>query len=176
MKQRRSLLLLLALIVLMGAVWSSLLFAAPPQRTLDQHVYDLASQLKCPVCQHESVADSSAAIAEQMRLVIRQQIQAGMSDQQILQYFAAHYGGGILLTPPPRGINLLAWLMPIVMFLIGLGVLSYVVYDWQTRKSSHPTTVTEQVKEKALAEPEFERYRIQLEQELLEDDPLFGSF
>src|SRR5579859_7083353 len=133
MKQRRSLLLLLALIALVAAVWSYILIAAPPQQTLDQRVYYVGEQLKCPVCQNESVADSSASIAEQMRLVIRQQLQEGPSEQQVLRYFAAHYGNQILLTPPPQGFNLLAWLMPVVMLLTGLGLLSFVARDWRAQ-------------------------------------------
>jgi cytochrome c-type biogenesis protein CcmH len=174
MKQRRSLLLLLALVALVGAAWLTILFAAPPQRTLDQRVYNVASQLKCPVCQNESAADSSASIAEQMRLVIRQQLQQGMSDQQILHYFAVHYGNGILLTPPQQGFNLLAWLMPVAMFLLGLGLVSFVVRDWRAQGRLQPVTPGGQTNDETLADPELANYRAQLEQELAEDDPLFS--
>ncbi len=174
MKQRRSLLLLLALVALVGAAWLTILFAAPPQRTLDQRVYNVASQLKCPVCQNESAADSSASIAEQMRMVIRQQLQQGMSDQQILHYFAVHYGNGILLTPPQQGFNLLAWLMPVAMFLLGLGLVSFVVRDWRAQGRLQPATPGEQTNDETLADPELANYRAQLEQELAEDNPLFS--
>ena len=68
MKRRRPLLLLLALLALVGAVWSYTLVAFPPQPTLDQRVHDVGEQLKCPVCQHETVADSSASIALASRI------------------------------------------------------------------------------------------------------------
>jgi len=174
MKQRRSLLLLLALVALVGAIWLAILFAAPPPRSLDQRVYNVASQLKCPVCQNESAADSSAAIAEQMRLVIRQQLQQGMSDQQILHYFAAHYGNGILLTPPQQGFNLLVWLMPVAMFLLGLGLVSFVVRDWRAQGSRQPATPTGQTNDETQADPELESYRARLEQELADDDLPFS--
>ena len=174
MKQRRPLLLLLALVILVGAGWSYVWLSAPPQGTLDQRVYDVASQLKCPVCQNESVADSSAAIAGQMRMVVRQQLQAGESEQQVLHYFAAHYGNGILLTPPQQGFNLLAWLMPVIMLLLGLGLVSFVVHDWRAQGHLQLAGTGEQTHEAPLTDPELEGYRAQLERELADDDLLFG--
>jgi len=171
MKQRRSLLLVLALAALVGAAWLAILFATPQQPTLDQRVYNVAAQLKCPVCQNESVADSSAAIAQQMRQVIRQDLQKGMSEQQILQYFAAHYGNTILLTPPQQGFNLLAWLMPVAIFLLGLGLVSYVIRDRRIQGRLQLAAPDEQTSDETLADPELAAYRAQLEQELADDDP-----
>lgn len=170
MKQRRSLLLVLALVALVIAAWLAILFATPQQPTLDQRVYNVAAQLKCPVCQNESVADSSASIAQQMRQVIRQDLQKGMTEQQILQYFAAHYGNTILLTPPQQGFNLLAWLMPVAIFLLGLGLVSYVIRDWRMQGRLQLATPDEQTSDETLADPELAAYRAQLEQELAEDD------
>lgn len=174
MKQRRPLLLLLAILTLVGAVWMYLLIAAPPQYTLDQRVYNVASQLKCPVCQGETVADSSASVSEQIRLVIRQQLQDGRSEQQILQYFAARYGNQILLTPPRQGFNLLAWLVPLGMFLAGLGLLSFVASDWLAQGRRQALQETNQAHKDLVDDPELEAYRVQLEKELADDDPLFG--
>jgi cytochrome c-type biogenesis protein CcmH len=176
MKQRRSLLLLLALVALVGAAWLSMLIVAPSQPTLDQRVYEVGSQLKCPVCQNESVADSSAAIAEQMRLVIRQQLQEGKSEQEVLQYFAAHYGNQILLTPPQQGFNLLAWLMPVVMLLIGFGLLAFVLHDWRAQGRLQLVTDEEQEGSELQIQPELEQYRLQLEQELADEDPLMEIY
>lgn len=171
MKPARSLLMLLALVALVGAAWSYILIAFPPQATLDQRVHDIGEQIKCPVCEHESVADSSASVAEQMRLVIRKQLQEGKSEQEILQYFAAHYGEQILLTPPPQGFNLLAWLMPVFMLLIDLGLLTLVARDW--RRQSHLQLAASPAREdfELQLDPELEQYRKQLEQELADDDP-----
>lgn len=171
MKPARSLLVLLALVALVGAAWSYILIAFPSQATLDQRVHKIGEQIKCPVCEHESVADSSASVAEQMRLVIRNQLQEGKSEQEILQYFAAHYGDQILLTPPPQGFNLLAWLMPAFMLLLGLGLLTFVARDW--RKQSHLQLVANPDREdiELQLDPELEQYRKQLEQELADDDP-----
>jgi cytochrome c-type biogenesis protein CcmH len=175
MRKRSSLPLLLALLALVGAVWSYISIMSPPQETLEQHVHDVAAQLKCPVCQNESVADSSASISEQMRLVIRKQLQSGKSEQQVLAYFAAHYGNQILLTPPQQGFNLLAWLMPVAMLLLGLGLVSFVAYDWRKQARLRTAETSPQQIEDSLEDAELEQYRAQLEQELADEDFLFGS-
>jgi cytochrome c-type biogenesis protein CcmH len=174
MKQRRSLLLLLALVILVGAAWSYVWLSTPAQGTLDQRVYDVASQLKCPVCQNESVADSSASIALQMRQVVREQLQEGKSEQQVLSYFAAHYGNNILLTPPQQGFNLLAWLMPIILLLLGMGLVGFVVRDWRIQARPQAAGTGERMEKTSLDDPELEKYREQLERELEDDDILFG--
>lgn len=171
MKAARPLLLLLALVALIGAAWSYMLIAFPPQPTLDQRVHDVGEQLKCPVCQHESVADSSASIAEQMRLVIREQLQQGKSEQEVLNYFAAHYGEQILLTPQPQGFNLLAWLMPVLMLLFGLGLLTFVTRDWHRQHHLQAASSAGKEESELPLDPELEQYRKQLEQELADDDP-----
>lgn len=172
MRQRRPLLILLALLALIGAIWSYIAIATPPQQTLDQHVYALAEQIKCPVCQNESVAASSAAVSTEMRQAIRQQLQEGWSDQQVLNYFAVHYGNQILLTPPRQGFNILAWLMPVIMLLAGLGLVCFVALDWRKQARSEKR---ESRLEDSLEDAELEQYRAQLERELEDDDPLFGS-
>src|SRR5215472_10064861 len=106
MKRRRSLLLCIAILALVGSIWSYMLITAPPQETLDQREHDVASQLKCLVCQGESVADSPALLSQQMRAIIRQQLQSGKSEQEIIQYFQSRYGDKILYAPPQQGFNL----------------------------------------------------------------------
>lgn len=175
MRRRRSLWILLAMLVLVGAAWTYLLLAVPPQRTLDQRVYDVALQLKCPVCQGETVADSSAAVAQQMRLVIRQKLQDGQSEQQVLQYFAAHYGNQILLAPPPQGAYLLAWLVPVAMLLAGLGLIGYIARDWHALGRQARPQMHDQLNEELLDDPELAKYRALLERELADDDALFRS-
>lgn len=172
MKTYRPLWILLALATLVGAVWVYLLIAVPQQQTLEQRTYNVAAQLKCPVCQNESVASSSASIAEQMRQVIRQQLQAGKSEQQVLDYFTARYGNSILLAPPQQGFPLLAWLIPIAILLPGLGLLCFVMVRWRQQARLQMADLEEPASDE-LREGDFTRYREQLERELVEDDPLF---
>ena len=171
MRQKRTLFLLLGIVALVAAFWSLLSLNASAHKTLDQRVYEVGSQLKCPVCQSESVADSPSLIAQQMRGVIRQQLQAGRSEQQVMQYFINTYGEQIAWSPPWQGFTLLAWLVPIALILIGAGLLFLTLREWRTI-----APVSVDADEKVLADldkPELERYRIQLEQELAADDSLF---
>src|SRR5438445_1510590 len=123
MKQKRSLFIAIAVVAIVAAIWSYVFLQNPPQETLDQRVHDVASQLKCPVCQGESVADSPAQISQQMRGIIRQQLKAGKSEQEVIQYFRNSYGDQIVWSPPWQGFTLLAWLVPICLMLGGIIVL-----------------------------------------------------
>lgn len=131
MRKRRSLLLGIAVIAIVGSIWSYMLITAPPQGTLDQRVHDVASQLKCLVCQGESVADSPATLSQQMRALIRQQLQSGKSEQEVIQYFVSRYGDRILWSPPWQGFTLLAWFVPIGLLLAGVLLLFFILRNWQ---------------------------------------------
>src|SRR5437867_3436298 len=100
-------------LVIVALTWSFTILTHPPTPTLDQRVHDVASQLKCPICQGESVADSPSLLAQQMRGVIREQLQSGKSEQEVIQYFQSSYGDQIVWSPSWQGFTLLAWLVPI---------------------------------------------------------------
>ncbi|GER87254.1 hypothetical protein KDW_14160 [Dictyobacter vulcani] len=183
LQQKRSLLLLLATVALIAAVWSWLFFATPSQPSVDQRVHDIASQLRCPVCQGESVADAPSGLALQMRGIIRQQVLAGKSDSEIIQYFSSRYGeGNIVWVPQWQGFTLLAWLVPIGLLLAGFLFLFLVVRDWRKDPGlapaglARPQPAAGGANSASLSEEdaELERYRAQLEQELASDDPLFS--
>src|SRR6266849_2106340 len=80
--------------------------------------------------QGESVADSPSTISQQMRGVIRQQLQQGQSEQQIIQYFVSRYGSNILWSPPKQGFTMLAWIIPIAILLGGAILLVMVLRGW----------------------------------------------
>ena len=173
MRNRRSLLLFIAVLAIVAATWSYVLLKTPPQQTLDQRVHDVASQLKCPVCQGESVADSPAILSQQMRVIIRQQLQAGKSEQEVIQYFVSRYGDRILWSPPWQGFTMLAWLVPITLLPGGVLLLFFVLRGWYTQ--SHNSSREQDAAEFAgIDESDLEDYRQQLEQELAAGDPLFA--
>ncbi len=169
MKQRGALFLLLTLIVLVAALWSFLSLNAATHKTLDQRVQEVGAQLKCPVCQGESVADSPSLLAQQMRGSIRAQLQAGKSEQEVVQYFVNSYGLGIVWTPQWQGFTLLAWLVPIVLLLGGVGLLFLTLREW---RASAPVSPDEN-RQMSRDDAELEPYRAQLERELADDDVLF---
>ena len=102
---------------LLGA---ALPLAAAGQPTLDDQVRAIASRLRCPVCQNESVADSPSELAVQMRALIRTRLQSGEAPAAIVAYFVSRYGEWILLDPPRRGVGWLLWTAPGVALLLGL--------------------------------------------------------
>ena len=172
MKQKRSLFLVLALIAIIGAIWSFMILNTAQNETLDQRVQDVASQLKCPICQGESVANSPSQLAQEMRGVIRQQLQAGKSEQQVVQYFVDRYGSQIVWSPPWQGFTLLAWLVPIALLLGGAALLLLVLRDWYS--APRVETNDDDAGLAGIDETELQRYRAQIEDELAGSDPIFA--
>ncbi|HET9123180.1 MAG TPA: cytochrome c-type biogenesis protein, partial [Acidiferrobacteraceae bacterium] len=84
----------------------------------------IARQLRCTVCQAESVAESNAGIARDMRKLIRQKLAEGQSNQQIIHYFVARYGDYILLKPRFDRLGAILWVGPVALLLL-LGAVAY---------------------------------------------------
>ena len=84
---------------------------------IDDEARHIARDIQCPVCQGLSVADSPSELALQMREVIREQLQAGATREQVLTYFVDRYGESILLDPPRSGFGVVIWLAPPVVVL-----------------------------------------------------------
>jgi cytochrome c-type biogenesis protein CcmH len=97
---------------------------------LEAHVREIALQLRCPVCQGLSVGDSPSELANEMRVLIREQLQQGNTPAQVLEYFAQRYGEWILLAPPKRGFNLIIWVLPFVLLPIGAAVVYLGARRW----------------------------------------------
>ncbi len=139
--RRPATLVALAVFVALAAVWiTTFVIAAQPQ-SLDQRVHDVASQLRCPSCNGESVADASTPVANQMRTVIREKLAAGESEQQVLADFRASYGDSILASPPPSGFTLVIWIGPALMLLAGIVVVVSAGREW--RSAPAPALATE---------------------------------
>ncbi len=94
--------------------------ASPTQEARAQRLF---SVVRCVVCQHESIADSPAGIAGDMRRLIREEIAAGSTDQQVRDDLVRRYGDYVLFTPPVRFGTWLLWFGPALLVLIGGGTL-----------------------------------------------------
>jgi cytochrome c-type biogenesis protein CcmH len=102
----------------------------------------IAAELRCPVCQNLSVADSPSEMAQQMQALIREQLEEGKSPEQIKAYFISKYGEWILLAPTTEGFSLLVWILPFVALAGGILVMLFVAGRWVKRKSEpRPTEV-----------------------------------
>ena len=93
------------------------------ESTEHQQMLVVAEQLRCAVCQNQSVAESNSGLAKDMRLVITEQLADGQSEKQVLGYFVARYGDYILMRPPGGSRNALLWWFPAVFLLLVLVVV-----------------------------------------------------
>jgi cytochrome c-type biogenesis protein CcmH/NrfF len=96
----------------------------------DERVKAVATRLRCPVCQGESIQDSPAELSTQMKTLVREQLYNGQSEEQVLGYFVEKYGQWILLEPRAEGINLLVYWLPVAFLVLGAGVIVLVVKKW----------------------------------------------
>lgn len=89
---------------------------------LEQRARDLSANLRCMVCQNQSIDDSNADLARDLRLLVRERITSGDSDEQVINYVVSRYGEFVLLKPRLSAKTLILWGAPAFLLLIGLGV------------------------------------------------------
>lgn len=133
--RRPATLVALAIFVALAVVWITTFVVAAQPQSLDMRVHDVASQLRCPTCNGETVADASTPVANQMRVVIREKLAAGESEQQVLADFRASYGDSIFASPPPSGFTLVIWIGPVLMLLAGIVVVVSAGRDWRAARA-----------------------------------------
>ena len=101
---------------------------------LEQRARDLSTEIRCVVCQNESIDSSNAEIAHELRVLVRERLVAGDSDQQVLDYLVARYGDFVLLRPPMKPTTYLLWFGPFLILLFG--ALTVVVYFRRLRRAA----------------------------------------
>ncbi|HEV2756534.1 MAG TPA: cytochrome c-type biogenesis protein CcmH [Actinomycetota bacterium] len=128
----------LLLVCLVAAAAAVTFVVADPRgpATFDERVDRIASTLRCPVCESLSVKDSTADVAMEMRDRIAEDLRAGRSPEEIKAGFVRAYGETVLLTPEPRGINLIAWLVPVVALVGGGAAAAALVRRWSAPEGS----------------------------------------
>lgn len=90
----------------------------------------VAAQLRCPVCQGLSIEASPTELALEMRAVVRDQLAAGRTPDEVRAYFVSKYGEWILLQPKPEGFNLAVYALPVLVLLLGGGTVLLAVRRW----------------------------------------------
>jgi cytochrome c-type biogenesis protein CcmH len=115
------------LALILGALSATAAFAADVYSADVEHdAREVGKSLRCVVCQNQSIEDSSAPLAADMRNMVRERLAAGASKQQVIDYMADRYGNFVLLKPPFQNDTLLLWLGPIALALIaGAGWFTY---------------------------------------------------
>jgi cytochrome c-type biogenesis protein CcmH len=104
--------------------FASALFSVLPayaQTTPEEYrAREIGAQLRCVVCQNQSIEESDAQLAEDMRLVVREQVEAGASNEAVIAYMRNNYGDYVLLKPPVQANTYVLWFLPFALALFGL--------------------------------------------------------
>ena len=138
-------------LALMGALMiSGAALAVQPDEVLKDPVLEhrareISSGLRCLVCQNQSIDDSDAQLAKDLRLLVRERLVAGSSDQEVRDYLVQRYGEFVLLKPTFKAHNLLLWLTPVLV--LGLGALGVFA---ALRRRPPPSSVLDDDERKAL--------------------------
>jgi cytochrome c-type biogenesis protein CcmH len=112
---------------------------------LEHRAREISAGLRCLVCQNQSIDDSDAQLAKDLRLLVRERLAAGSSDQEVRDYLVQRYGEFVLLKPTFRAHNLLLWLAPVLVLALGaLGVFAAL------RRRSPPSSTLDDDEQKAL--------------------------
>lgn len=112
--------------------------AQPLDSALEERAREIAAGLRCPVCQGESILDSPAELAQQMRAVVHDQLRAGRTPEEINAYFVDRYGEWILLEPKMTGLNIALYAFPVLLVIGGLAFVVVMVRRW-TSPPAAPT-------------------------------------
>lgn len=125
-----------------------------PDAKQEARARDISAELRCLVCQNQSIDDSDAGLARDLRLLVRERIKAGDNDAQVREYLVQRYGDFILLKPPFKTETLLLWLTPAAV--LSLGALALWAFARRRRMDSAQPVLSdaEQARLKALLERE----------------------
>lgn len=104
----------------------------PTEGPKGEEFMDVAKELRCPTCTGLSVLESDAKFSVQIKDIVKEQVEAGKSKDEILTYFTERYGPWILRSPPKTGFNILAWALPIGVLLLGPPLVWFFV--WRKRR------------------------------------------
>jgi cytochrome c-type biogenesis protein CcmH len=113
------------LLVFSAPVWAGEAIPLAEDPVLEKRLLKIAEELRCLVCQNESLAGSHAELAQDLRREVREQMKAGKSDAEVIEYLTTRYGDFVLYRPPFKPVTYLLWLGPLLFLGLG-GSLWYV--------------------------------------------------
>jgi cytochrome c-type biogenesis protein CcmH len=116
-------------LLILWLCWSATAFAQAKlsDAEVERREVAIAAELRCLVCQNQSIAESNADLARDLRLQIREQLRAGKSDEEIRSYMTARYGDFVLYRPPLKPGTVLLWFGPFVLLAVGVIVAARIV-------------------------------------------------
>src|SRR6267154_288418 len=138
-------------LVLLVSPWAAAREAIPvgPDPVIERRMMVLAQELRCLVCQNQTLADSQAELAADLRQEIRELMQKGQSDEEIKRYLVARYGDFVLYRPPLKSTTWLLWFGPAVLLVGGLATLYLVLLRRRRLLAAEP--LNEDQEKRALA-------------------------
>jgi len=139
MAAARRFIVLIAALICAGAA-----FAVTPDEVLSDPALEtrarsISSELRCMICQNQSIDDSDAALAKDLRVLVRQRLVAGDTDQQVMEYVVSRYGEFVLLRPPFSWRNALLWAAPALLLL---GGVAYMLTATRRKRTDPATELT----------------------------------
>jgi cytochrome c-type biogenesis protein CcmH len=141
--------LLLALMLLASSGWAKEAAPVAEDPEIERRMIALSEDLRCLVCQNESLAGSRADFANDLRREIREQMQANKSDKEIVDFLVARYGDFVLYNPPVKPTTIFLWFGPFVFLIIGAIIL--VAYLKRRRNQIEEPVLSEQQRKQAEA-------------------------
>ena len=120
-------LLVVAATMATGAAIAKEAAPAVADPVLEARMQVIASELRCLVCQNQTIADSTSGLAEDLRREVREQLKRGVSNEQVVQYMTDRYGDFVRYRPPFKATTALLWIGPVALLVLGLGALAFVL-------------------------------------------------
>lgn len=115
--------LLFVLLLVMPLAYAEQAAITKSDPVLEKRVMDLSTHLRCLVCQNQTIADSNAELAVDLKNQVREKLRQGQSEQEILDYMVKRYGEFVLFSPLVKSTTWLLWFGPLLLLVVGLGVL-----------------------------------------------------
>jgi cytochrome c-type biogenesis protein CcmH len=140
----------LLLLVLALPAYANEAAPAAQDPALEQRVMRLTAELRCLVCQNQSIADSHADLAIDLKNQVRSQMQAGKSDAEIREYMVARYGDFVLYKPPLKSTTALLWAGPFVLLAAGGLALAFYLRRRRERLTESELTPEQRARAEAL--------------------------
>jgi cytochrome c-type biogenesis protein CcmH len=150
----------ISLVLLVFLAWSASAQEARPvadDPELEKRVMKLSQELRCLVCQNETLADSRADLAVDLRNQVREQMRAGKTDEEIIAFLTARYGDFVLYRPPVRPATYLLWFGPFILLVGGLFVLYRYVNQRRALIPSGPLSSQERAQAERLLKTKVEK-------------------
>ena len=115
-------------------------------RLQQKRAVELSEHLRCLVCQNQTIADSNADLAQDLRRQVREQIAQGRSDSEIIGFMVQRYGDFVLYKPPVKVTTLVLWFGPALLLLVGIVML---IVNLRKRKRAHPPALNDDERARA---------------------------